>query len=215
MAQFDRLIESVYERASYVGAWTDPSEPNLAWCARVGAPNRDVLVSLSKAAESDGLIKFHENLVKGITSYQTTTAGFRYYRSLRQPTASTRAFVAMSGDASHATFVNGIRPALETLGWQPYRPENDDTHDKPITDTIVAKIRASGLFIADVTEDRPNVYWELGFAMGLGIPFVITCRRDATVHFDIHAYPRLEWHSDADLEQKLRDRLAARGLKKA
>ncbi len=60
-------------------------------------------------------------------------------------------------------------------------------------DRILARIRESRFVIADLTHNRGGVYYEAGFAEGLGIPVIYTCDADCLdpeapkekrVHFD-------------------------------
>jgi len=55
---------------------------------------------------------------------------------------------------------------------------NDIHHVNDINDQIIAEIRRSRFLIADFTGDRGGVYFEAGFALGLGIPVIFTCHKD-------------------------------------
>jgi hypothetical protein len=124
---------------------------------------------------------------------------------------SNQAFVAMWFDQSlDETWENGFKPALMPTGFRPYRV-GQDSHNEKIDDRIIAEIRRSGIVVADVTGHRPGVYFEAGFAMGLNIPVVWTCRvsdiQDA--HFDTRQYNHVVWESPEDLKNKLAYRIAA------
>jgi len=88
---------------------------------------------------------------------------------------------------------------------------DQDPHNEKIDDRIMAEIRRSGLLIADVTNHRPGVYFEAGFALGLGIPVFWTCREtdiDAA-HFDTRQYNHVVWANSEELKEKLANRIAA------
>ena len=51
-------------------------------------------------------------------------------------------------------------------------------HSGKIDDRIIAEIRTAGLVVADFTGSRGGVYYEAGFASGLGIPVIWSCRED-------------------------------------
>jgi nucleoside 2-deoxyribosyltransferase len=68
-----------------------------------------------------------------------------------------------------------IAPALDATGYTPFRVDLRP-HNEKIDDRIVAEIRRSGLVVADFTGHRGGAYWEAGFAQGLGIPVIRTCR---------------------------------------
>lgn len=121
------------------------------------------------------------------------------------------AFVAMSFAAElEAAFVDGLTPAISDAGYQPLRVDKIE-HNEKICDRIVSEIRRARFLIADVTNQRPGVYFEAGFAMGLGMPVIWCCRKDdlANVHFDTRQYNHIVWETPSDLCTKLRDRILA------
>lgn len=65
--------------------------------------------------------------------------------------------------------------------------------------------------IADFTGNRNGVYFEAGFAMGLGIPVIWTCRKDHidNVHFDTRQYNHIVWETPEELREKLTYRIEA------
>ena len=65
--------------------------------------------------------------------------------------------------------------------------------------------------IADVTYQRNGVYFEGGFAMGLGRTVVWMCRANDldNVHFDTRQYNHIVWDDHTDLRTKLSARLRA------
>ena len=129
---------------------------------------------------------------------------------------SSQAFVAMWFDESVAeAYDEGIEPAILDCGYEPKRIDRDPTVDK-IDDAIIAEIRRSRFIIADFTHGkkgpRGGVYYEAGFAHGLGIPVIFTCRKDIIdeVHFDTRQYAHILWDSASGLRSSLRDRIIAR-----
>lgn len=58
--------------------------------------------------------------------------------------------------------------------------------DYRITDRILASIQRAGLVVVDLTQDRPNVYFELGYARGLG-KTVVTIMREGTWRRSMYA----------------------------
>lgn len=54
-----------------------------------------------------------------------------------------------------------------------------------ITDRLLTELRSSTVCIADLTENKPNVMWELGFAMALEKPTIIITQDVASLPFDI------------------------------
>ena len=131
---------------------------------------------------------------------------------------SSQAFVAMWFDESiKDVYYDGIRPAVQDAGYSPLRIDEKPDVDK-IDDEIIAEIRRSSFVVADFTHGdkgaRGGVYFEAGFAYGLGIPVIYTCRNDMVkdLHFDTRQYAHIVWKT-AEMEQfriKLRNRILAR-----
>lgn len=84
-------------------------------------------------------------------------------------------------------------------------------HNEKIDDRIIAEIRQSSLIVADFTGQRGGVYFEAGFAKGLGIPVIWTCHEDGVenLHFDTRQYNHIVWESPEDLKTKLINRISA------
>jgi nucleoside 2-deoxyribosyltransferase len=144
--------------------------------------------------------------------FRLTPAGWKRLDELRAARPdSRRAFVAMwFSDELAPAWAQGIRPGLEDAGYVPVRLDAVE-HNEKIDDRIVAEIRRSGLVVADLTGGRANVYFEAGFAMGLGIPVIWTCREDHLddLHFDTRQYNYIGWETPAELRERLRLRIEA------
>jgi len=124
---------------------------------------------------------------------------------------SNQAFVAMWFDKSmNDVWKNGFEEALIDTKFHPYRIDRAEYNGK-IDDQIIAEIRRSGLLIADFTGQRGGVYFEAGFAMGLGIPVIYTCRESdiSVCHFDTRQYNHITWNTVDELKTKLINRIRA------
>lgn len=132
-------------------------------------------------------------------------------------------FVAMwFSTKMHAIYAEGIAPAVEELGYRPFRIDRKE-HNNKIDDEIIAEIRRSRFMIADFTcgtfdvdgkkraEARGGVYYEAGFAQGLSMPLIWTVRADCIdhVHFDTRQFAHIVWNDAADLRTKLINRIRA------
>ena len=73
--------------------------------------------------------------------------------------------------------MEGLRRGIEDAGYQALRIDKKEDVVK-IDDEIISEIRRSRFLVADFTQGndgaRGGVYFEAGFALGLGIP-VIFC----------------------------------------
>jgi nucleoside 2-deoxyribosyltransferase len=124
-----------------------------------------------------------------------------------------RCFVAMafSEDMTPA-YEQGIVPAVveDCRLPAPIRVDREE-HNEQITDRIIAEIRKAQFVIADFTHHRGGVYYEAGFAGGLGRPVIFTCRQDhlPQAHFDTRQYNHIAWNTPPELRQKLANRIQA------
>lgn len=145
-------------------------------------------------------------------AFRLTPSGWTRLNELRATRPdSSRAFVAMwFADELTPAWAEGIRPGLEDAGYTAVRLDAVE-HNEKIDDRIIAEIRRSGLVVADLTGGRANVYFEAGFAMGLGVPVIWTCREDHLddLHFDTRQYNYIGWTTPADLRERLRLRIEA------
>lgn len=89
-----------------------------------------------------------------------------------------------------------------------------DSFDIPAR--VFGDIERSCLVIADLTDEKQNVYCEVGYAKARGIPFFLTFRktgRAATppnrVHLDLIPYRYIEYEESIELRDKLKTELDA------
>lgn len=125
-------------------------------------------------------------------------------------------------DSTLAAYDQGVEPAVRDASYEPVRIDRRE-HSNKIDDEIISEIRRSRFVIADFTcgtvlsEDRKvaiprgGVYYETGFAQGLDLPVIWTCREDQIdqVHFDTRQFNHILWTEPRDLREKLRNRIGA------
>jgi hypothetical protein len=113
-------------------------------------------------------------------------------------------------DSMNEAWLSGFEPGISAAGFRPHRIDKKD-YVGGITDEMMAEIRRSRFVVTDYTGQRNNVYFEAGFALGLGLTVIQTCRADeaADLHFDIRHLNTLEWTSPAELAEGLNRRIRA------
>jgi len=145
-------------------------------------------------------------------AYRLTPDAYIAVDELRsRRTASSQGFVAMwFADEMTPAYDNGFALAIKNAGYEPFHIGRKE-HANKIDDEIIAEIRRSAFVVADFTGHRGGVYFEAGFAMGLRLPVIWTCRKDelAKLHFDIRQYNCLDWESIEELAQRLQLRIEA------
>ena len=150
----------------------------------------------------------------GNWQFRINPAGWQRLRELAEKERKfDQAFVAMSfAKDMDFLFDEAIKPALEATGYKPLRVDRKE-HDEKIDDLIIAEIRRSGLVIADFTKQSKGVYFEAGFALGLGTHIIRSCKDDEdelnNLHFDTRQWNHILWTDANDLKKKLINRIRA------
>lgn len=123
---------------------------------------------------------------------------------------SPQVFVVMKiGDAELDTaYYEVIRPAIESAGYRAVRA--DDIPDSgPISDQVLEEIARSELVLCDLSGDRPNCYYETGFAHALGKETILTIRANEHPHFDLAGLRFVLWKTHEELRTGITERLMA------
>lgn len=139
---------------------------------------------LMSAAEASDWLEVHN-------SYRRLTpAGVKQLEELKTKAVnSEQAFVAMwFGESVGEAYEKGIKPAIRDSGYSPLRIDEKE-HNNKIDDEIIREIRRSRFVVCDFTcgliehegertaLPRDGVYYEAGFAQGLGIPVIWMCQQ--------------------------------------
>lgn len=155
---------------------------------------------------------FEDNTTHRLSAVALTSKGMLAAEALQLSVPnSAQGFVAMSfSEELREAWVNGFDPAIRAAGYRPMRIDAKD-YAGGVMDEIIAEIRQSRFVVADCTQQRNGVYYEAGFAVGLGLTVIPTCRGDdmKNRHFDIQHLNTLEWKKPADLISKLAERIIA------
>ena len=149
---------------------------------------------------------------------RVTVDGYLAVEQIKTVHKPDQCFVALwFNQETDALYDNAIAPAVEAAGYKPIRIDRETNFIGKVDDQIIAEIRQSRFVIADFTHDeggaRGSVYYEAGFAHGLDIPVLFTCREDqiAKLHFDTNHFLHLSWPADAPerLIEPLKNRITA------
>ena len=117
----------------------------------------------------------------------------------------------MSFDKDLDIVFKSIKESCDMCGFKAYRVDLEE-HNEKICDKIIADIKSSRFVIADFTGQRHNVYYEAGFAKGMGIEVIWCCKEDEkdNLKFDIRQYNHILWNDYEDLKGRLINRIQAR-----
>jgi nucleoside 2-deoxyribosyltransferase len=95
-----------------------------------------------------------------------------------------------------------IKPTIEKYGFKPLRI--DEVQDSGrITDQVLEGIATSKYIFADLTGERPNCYYEVGFAHAIGKEMILAIKKGNRIHFDLADYRFIEWETELELREAL------------
>lgn len=208
----------------------------LFWCEDI----KEFNLLLSKAVELNHLkLKFDGMSVK---EYIITYDGKEFIENLGLDNNSNKIFMAFHfTEEMKKEFESTIKRAVIDSSegkLEAVRVSSSATdHDAKIDDELIGMIKSSKAVIADFTGNRTAVYYEAGFAMGLGIPVIWTCKDENIIEgeegygkfidkegkerfkkhidllsFDTRQYPHILWKNEEDLYKQVVNRLKAKIL---
>ncbi len=229
--KMDNALINFEKLSKYVGATIELDVMNdypLYYCQE---PKE--LRSICRLLYQEGLT-ISKDTLNPQSEFSITAKGYQKLAEIKKPGRdSKQCFVAMwFTTGMNDVYKKAIKPAIE------FKEEGEETprfeaikidnveHIEDINDEIIAQIRRSRFMVCDLTGYRGGVYFEAGFAYGLGLDVIYTCREDWTkestlkdnngkevkilyddigneieikkegVHFDLAHRNRIEWSAD-------------------
>ena len=212
MHRGENLLLRLAQLNKELGGWisvdlmSNPDLLGVTWSTR----ESEVKFLLQKyLCEQKGYIDF--KFASPASNVMIMPHAFAYLDSLWSTNADSRiGFCAMwFSERLKTIWYNAIEPAISRAGYEPkIMYEHNDGHNNRIDDEMLALIRRSRFLVADFTHGdngmRGGVYYEAGYAEGLGLPVICTCRKDMAdenkIHFDNRQSNFILWE-----ESKLED----------
>jgi hypothetical protein len=84
---------------------------------------------------------------------------------------------------------------------------DDVQSNERITDRLLESIRRAQYVVADLTDSKPNVFYEAGYAYGIGKIPVYIARQGTKLEFDLKDYPTIFFRNMRELRDGLSKRL--------
>lgn len=209
-----KLLEAVEQLTDFPGrevVLIPEHELSLAW-----AENENEFKFYINSLMDRGLLEIPNRGNRGVSSplypIVITAEGWEYLEKEQSNLLEKiQVFVAMSFSPElKSVYDNAIAPAVTATGYRPYRVDADHHLDR-IDAKIIAEIKNSRFIVADVTQQKAGVYYEAGFAHGLGIPVIWSVKSEdlKNVHFDTRQYNHIVWESENELKNRLEDLILA------
>ncbi|NOQ26835.1 MAG: hypothetical protein GQ564_15855 [Bacteroidales bacterium] len=159
--------------------------------------------------DSDGFIKY--NCTKEILEILKIENSTKYSKSLLEKSFSSledQVFVIMKfgNEELDSAYEGVIEPCINKFDLLSVRVDKIQDSGK-INDQILENIAKSKFIIADLSGERPNCYYETGFAHALGKELILTIKENEKIHFDLNGYRFITWKTEADLRRKLIERI--------
>ena len=107
-------------------------------------------------------------------------------------------------DRNHSSKQKAIKSALESSGYLASFPDYDPEQPLFVLSEFLQKLSSSAFVIADLTGERPSVYFELGLAQALGKNVLIIAESGTPVHQHAAVNNVIEYRGLEDLELKLK-----------
>lgn len=195
----------------YVNAWIGASLPDAKFRTLNWHLRHLYKSGLLESVETD-----HDSF-NPVGMFQLTMSGWNNYAALKKVQNDSKvAFMAMKfGDEELNRVVSEcFKPAVAATGFT-LRLLTDGQGAGLIDDQLRAAILQSRFILADLSHSNNGAYWEAGFAEGLNLPVIYTCKENVwkkkKTHFDTNHMNTIIWHANNlnETAQKLKATIRA------
>lgn len=133
----------------------------------------------------------------------------QHERTTHSRVRANTAFIMMAIDKSKPELidvVDAIKSVFKLFDITAKRAD-DIEHDGLITARVIEEIKTSEFLFADLTGERPNVYYEVGYAHALQRRVILFADKNTKLHFDLAGYNCPTYENLRDLRERLTNRL--------
>jgi hypothetical protein len=121
------------------------------------------------------------------------------------------AFVAMPMDENDPDLVDvleAIKAGANQVSVSAERVDDEESNER-VTNRIMESMRKAEFVIVDLTHGRPNVFFEAGYAHGIGKTPIYVARSGTKLEFDVKDYPVIKFRNMKELREGITKRLLA------
>lgn len=212
--KFDNLILELYKERDLNGNVNFTVINNNNFSSKCYFNSYDECKTYLKSLNKRGFIDCDSfNEFGGDIKFPITYEGLDYIVQLDDNgSESKNCFIAMAFDSKTRIIREAIKRAILQTGFNPLIIDEENIEsDRTINDAIIAGIKKSKFCISDFSYHRNGVYFESGFALGLGKPVIYCCSKKEfkKAHFDIRPLQHIIYESEDELEKRLVDKIEA------
>jgi hypothetical protein len=207
----EKLLQRIKEKSTYYGervAIDYGKDYSLAY-----AQNENEFSALLNFVQDSGLTK--NDLYTGMSFITLTAEGWNLSNKSRVVSDDdNQAFIAIWFDKSMDDSIDAIEIAIKENGYNPLCIKNEHFSEK-IMDKALSEIRKSRFVIVDLTGNRNSVFFEAGFAFGLGVEAIYVYKiAEATegsyLEFYVKHYKCYGYNNADELKSMLSSAIGAR-----
>ncbi len=145
------------------------------------------------------------NLRENMPTTKKVEEVVRLVGSLRKPIAFAVRLLNDKHDEYQAVddyFETVVKPVVEGLGYELVTINGRRNEHPFINQEIFENLHRSSVVVVDITGERPNCFIELGYALGRGLPVMVTAKEGTPLPFDTAPVPTCTWTVTTTATQK-------------
>lgn len=142
---------------------------------------------------ADRLRGIREDFLQGRSILSTHKPTDREWSESHDSETKPHVFVAMPFDEQFdQVYYQGIKPATDSVAERTGRDllcerVDEDSFTGPVTKQIKSRIDSANFVVADMTGANPNVYLEVGYALGSDIPTLLLAQDTDELEFNVQS----------------------------
>ena len=148
----------------------------------------------------------HARLIREFESQRNTGEERTQVARDTKPTSALILMAMRPDDSILEEVHHTIKQVCLLFGVEAYRVD-EVGHSASITTLLLERLRTADLIIADLTYERPNVYYEIGYVHALRKHPILFRKKGTPLHFDLSVHKVPEWANTVELHNALAERL--------